>query len=131
MLCPYMFHQVRKLSAQGKSQAAIARELGMDPKTVAKYLRSNTPPHYTSRSCSTRADPFVGYEEKVQAWLKRTPTLSDQEIYEFLLKEGYRGSERTINRRMKRARDALPKERFFEQDYTPGEQAQFDFKSLC
>lgn len=128
MLCPHMFHQVRKLRAQGKSRAAIARELRIDPKTVAKYLHSNTPPRYTPRTRSTRTDPFVAFEEKVAAWLIRTPTLSDQEIYEFLLKEGYRGSERTINRRMRRARDGKPKERFFEQNYRPGEQAQFDFK---
>lgn len=128
MLRPHMFNQVRKLSAEGKSRAAIARELGLDPKTVAKYLRSNTPPRYRARTRSTREDPFAAFEEKVDVWLKRTPTLSDQEIFEFLLQEGYRGSERTVNRRMKRARDALPKERFFEQNYTPGEQAQFDFK---
>jgi transposase len=128
MLRPHMFNQVRKLSAQGKSQAAIARELKLDPKTVASYLRKNTPPRYTPRTRSTRVDPFLGFEEKVHAWLARTPTLSDQEIFEFLLIEGYTGSERTINRRMKRLRDEKPKERFFEQNYTPGEQAQFDFK---
>jgi transposase len=128
MLRGYMFHQVRKLKAQGKSQAAIARELELDPKTVADYLRSNTPPCYTPRTMSTRVDPFRGFEEKVDAWLARTPALSDQEIFEFLLIEGYSGSERTINRRMKRLRDEKPKERFFEQEYTPGEQSQFDFK---
>lgn len=130
MVSPYMFQQIRKLKAEGKSQAAIARELKIDPKTVAKYLGSNTPPRYTPRgpSVSTREDLFKGFEEKVQGWLTRTPGLTDMEIFELLVPEGYRGSERTINRRMKRLRALKPKERFFEQNYEPGEQSQFDFK---
>lgn len=128
MLCTHMFDQVRKLKARGNSQAAIARELKKDPKTIAKYLNSNAPPKYRARPSSTRPDPFVGFEARVKQWLERTPTLQDQEIFELLIPEGYRGSERTINRRMRRLRPATPGERFFEQEYAPGEQAQFDFK---
>lgn len=128
MVSSYMFQQARKLKAQGKSQAAIARTLGIDPKTVARYLGSNTPPRYTSRPRSTRADPFAGFEERITSWLARTPDLTDMEIFEFLIPEGYRGSERTVNRRMKKLRKPPSKERFFDQVYEPGEQAQFDFK---
>ncbi len=128
MLCTHMFDQVRKLKAKGKSQAAIARELKKDPKTISKYLLSNAPPKYKPRSSSTRPDPFEGFEARVKQWLERTPTLQDQEIFELLISEGYRGSERTINRRMRRLRPSIPCERFFEQQYEPGEQSQFDFK---
>jgi transposase len=128
MVSLYMFNQIRVLKAQGKSQAEIARELEIDPKTVAKYLRSNTPPQYKVRTVTTRLDPFVGYEAKVAQWLRRTPELTDQEIYELLIPEGYKGSERTVNRRMKRLRETESKERFFKQKYTPAEQSQFDFK---
>jgi len=125
-----MFQEIRKLKTQGLSRAAIALQLGINPKTVAKYLRSNTPPRYTLRGprASTRDDPFKGFEEKVQGWVARTPGLTDMEIFELLVPEGYRGCERTINRRMKRLRDLKSKERFFDQEYTPGEQSQFDFK---
>jgi transposase len=123
-----MFDQVRKLKAKGNSQAAIARELKKDPKTIARYLRSNAPPKYKSRPSSTRPDPFEGFEARVKGWLERTPTLQDQEIFELLIPEGYRGSERTINRRMKRLRPTIACERFFEQEYAPGEQSQYDFK---
>ena len=130
MVSLYMFQEIRKLKAQGLSRAAIARQLGINPKTVAKYLRSNAPPHYTPRAprLSTREDPFKGFEEKVQGWLTRTPGLTDMEVFELLVPEGYQGCERTINRRMKRLRDLKPKERFFDQEYSPGEQSQFDFK---
>jgi len=128
VMSPYMFQEVRKLKAKGLSQAAIARKLGLDPKTVARYIKSNTPPNYATRKASTRGDPLVGFTEKIQQWLARTPDLTDLEIFEFLIPEGYRGSERTINRRMKHLRKQTPQERFFDQEYEPGEQAQFDFK---
>ena len=128
MVSPYMFHEIRKLKAQGLSKAAIARKLGIDPKTVAKYIKSNAPPRYTPRGPSLLPDAFKPFEQKVEQWLQRTPGLTDCEIFELLVPEGYLGSERTVNRRMKRIRALKPKERFFEQSYEPGEQAQFDFK---
>lgn len=128
MVSSYMFQEIRKLKAQGLSQAAIARQLGIDPKTVAKYLRSNAPPRYSPRGPSQRVDVFQAFEPRVEQWLKRTPELTDREIFELLVPEGYRGSERTLNRRMRRLKALKPKERFFEQSYEPGEQAQFDFK---
>lgn len=128
MVSLHMFQKIRNLRGQGKSQATIARELEIDPKTVAKYVRSNTPPKYKVRTKSTRPDPLQGFETKVKNWLTRTPTLTDQEIFELLIPEGYKGSERTINRRMKALRKQEEAERYFEQEYTPGEQSQFDFK---
>ena len=128
MVSSYMFQQIRNLKAQGKNQAEIARELGINPKTVAKYVRSNTPPRYQPRTVATRPDPFAGHQAMVTQWLGRTPTLTDQEIYELLIEQGYQGSERTVNRRMKGIRSQIPKERFFDQEYEPAEQSQFDFK---
>lgn len=128
MVSIYMFQEIRNLHGQGKSQAAIARELKLNPKTVAKYVSSNTPPKYKRRAKSTRPDPLLGFEAKVKSWLVRTPVLSDQEIYELLIPEGYTGSERTLNRRMKIWKKQEAGERFFEQEYAPGEQSQFDFK---
>ena len=128
MMSLYVFEEIRRLLGEGKSQAAIARELRINPKTVGRYARSNTPPKYKAREKSTRPDPFIGFDEKVTNWLQTTPTLSDQEVYELLLPEGYRGSERTINRKLKSLRKREEEERYFEQEYTPGEQSQFDFK---
>jgi transposase len=124
----YMFEKIRELNKQGLSGAAIARTLEINPKTVAKYLRSNTPPKYKVRSQSTREDLFSDFAPRVKIWLERTPTLSEREVFELLLVEGYKGSERTINRKIKALREQKVAERFFDQEYTPGEQAQFDFK---
>jgi len=128
MMSDYMFEKVRKLKAEGLSRAKIAEKLGLNTKTVSKYLKLNTPPKYKIREKPTRSDPLKGYEDKIKQWLDRTPTLTDREIYELLIPEGYRGSERTINRKVISLKSIKPKERFFEQEYEPAEQCQFDFK---
>ena len=91
-------------------------------------MKSNSPPRYKARVKSTRVDNFVGFEDKIRLWLVRTPKLSDREVYELLLPEGYIGCERTVNRRIKALRPQVSGERFFEQEYVAGEQSQFDFK---
>ena len=128
MMSIYMFQKIRQLKAQGKKKSQIARELGVNRKTVNKYLRSNAPPKYSSRKESTREDLFAPFEPRVKNLLVAMPKLTAREIFELLCDEGYRGSERTIDRRIAKLRDQKPKERFFEQNYEPAEQAQFDFK---
>jgi len=124
----YKFEQIRRLASEGKNKTEIAQELGLNWKTVDKYLKSNTPPLYKTRESVTRSDPFEGFLPRVEALLEIMPDLSDREIFEFIWADGFRGSERTVNRRLFELRAQKPKERFFEQEYTPGEQSQFDFK---
>ena len=128
MVSSYMFQKIRSLKEQGTSQAEIARLLELDPKTVGKYVRVNSPPQYKPREKSTRVDEFSEFSERVRQWLSKTPSLTEREIFELLLPEGYRGSERTVNRRLKDIRPVKSSERFFEQEYEMAEQTQFDFK---
>lgn len=128
MVTTYMFQRIRTLQAEGKSNRAIARELGLDKKTVAKYLKCNAPPRYTKRQAPTKEDPFAAFAAAARGHLALAPELTGPELYLLLLEQGYRGSERTVERRLGAIRAAKPKERFFEQVYEPGEQAQFDFK---
>jgi transposase len=123
-----IFHKVRALGQLGKTKTQIAKELGIHRQTVAKYLLSGVPPRYSERTTPSRADLFDEFEVFVQSKLELAPQLSAGEIYALIKAKGYRGSERTIQRRMKVWRDKAPKERFFEQEYEPGEQSQFDFK---
>lgn len=130
MLSIHMFHRIRILRAEGKKATEIARALGVDVKTVGKYLANNTPPHYPAqRQGRTRVDPLgPAFSPKVRHWLAVTPGFSAREIFDLLVLEGYSGSERTVDRRVAEIRGEKPKERFFEQEYQPGEQSQFDFK---
>jgi transposase len=130
MLSCHRFNQVRVLKGENRSQSEIAEILGIDRKTVKKYLKSNSPPRYSPRASRTKEDPFAPYRTQVQGWLDADPDgqISAREIFEWIWQEGYRGSERTINRRVASLIGSRPKERFFEQEYVPGEQSQFDFK---
>jgi transposase len=123
----YLFHKIRRLGKQGCNKSEIARKIGLNRKTVSKYLASNTPPQYPDRG-RTRSNPFKGFESRAQFWLGHNPETTAREIYELLVEDGYRGSERTVNRRVAEIVAQNPKERFFEQEYEPGEQSQFDFK---
>lgn len=128
MVTVYMFEKVRALIAQDKSDRFIARQLGMNRKTVAKYRQTNAPPGYQPRQARTRANPLNGFEDRIGGLLKVTATLTAVEIYGVLRDEGYTGSLRSVQRHYTSLRQSKPKERFFEQTYEPGEQSQFDFK---
>jgi transposase len=124
-----LFHKVRAFEHVGKNKTKIAAELGLDRKTVRKYLTPGaSPPRYKRRLKSSRADVFLEFEDFIRDSLTRAPELSAGEIYALIRPRGYSGSERTVQRRLKSWREQRPKERFFEQEYAPGEQAQFDFK---
>lgn len=129
MLSMYLFNEVRRLSNEGLSRTKIAEHLGIDRKTVAKYLATNAPPKYKPRGLPTKADPFTPFMAAAQKAIETAPEVSGLELFELLVESGYIGSLRTVERRMAGLRRELkPKERFFEQRYEPGEQCQLDFK---
>jgi len=130
MVTNYMFEKIRKLVREGCSDSEIARRLRINRKTVAKYRKSNAPPEYSPRKKSTKIDCYQGFEAAVASLLKEAPKLTGTEIFELLVDQGYSGSERTVQRRLAELRKNDPKERFFEQEYEPGEQSQFDFKEM-
>jgi transposase len=129
MISMHNFEKIRELARNGLKPAKIAAQLGINRKTVSKYLGSNSPPCYPKeRDGRTREDHFLAYEERVKVLLRPPSELSNVEIFEMIKDEGYKGSERTVQRRIAELKSAQPKERFFEQEYQPGEQSQFDFK---
>lgn len=143
MLSRYMFEKVRRLVNEGQNNSQIADKLGINRKTVRKYRESNGPPVSRSRKKRVHQDNFSDFKAQVQGLLKdeclekeegtkgyqkKTVRITVSDIFEVISTDGYQGSERTLSRRIKRLKDDWPKERFFEQSYTAGEQSQFDFK---
>jgi transposase len=128
MISNYMFQKVRALHKQGLSNRKIALELGIDRKTVGEYLKLNAPPKYAARSGKTRPDLFADFGGLATSLLASIPDLTAAEIFIAAKEAGYKGSERTVDRRVAAIKAQRPKERFFDQEYEPGEQAQFDFK---
>ncbi len=128
MVTMHYFEKLRTLVDEGLSNAEISRRLKIHRSTVSKYRALNTPPNYKTRQKSTRDNPLEDFESDITEWLTIRPNMSGTSVYLHIKDKGYTGSLRTVERRIAELRASKPKERFFEQEYTPGEQAQFDFK---
>lgn len=128
MLSMYKFTEIRNLRKQGHTYSEIARRLNIERRTVSKYLRSNTPPQYKPRVTSGKKDLLEEFRLNLIAKLDIVPNWSGEEAYAWLKGTGYKGSLRTVERELRIIRGEKPKERFFDQEYEPGAQCQFDFK---
>ena len=114
------------LHQQGLSVTAIAQRMGLDRKTVRKYIqRGAAVPQYAPRP--PRPSVIAAFEtvvrERVAAWPELTGTRLLREIRE----QGYTGSYTVLKRLLRRVRP--PRAPVFEHRYeTPaGHQAQVDF----
>lgn len=111
---------------QGLSVSAIARQTGVDRKTIRKYIkRGLEAPAYGPREPrATVIDPFTAYlRERVAAY----PGLSGRRLLRELKDRGYAGGYTTVTDFL---RDVRPtSEAGFEVRFetAPGEQAQVDF----
>ena len=128
MVTNYMFEKIKELSKKGMSNRAIARELGKDARTIGKYVSSHSAPKYKKRVKESRLNPMASFDEQTRTMLKSVEELTAFEIFMVLKDHNYSGSLRTVQRRIATIKGERPKERFFEQEYEPGEQTQIDFK---
>jgi transposase len=114
------------LHRQGLTVSAIARELGVDRKTVRKCIgRGLEPPVYGPRKPrQRRIDPFVAYlRERVAAY----PGLTGRRLLRECRERGYEGGYTAVTDALRELRPArLPA---FEVRFEtpPGDQAQVDF----
>ena len=117
---------ILELHRQGVSVSAIARQLGIDRKTVRSHLaRGLTAPVYKVRPPRPRLiDPFEPYlRERVVAF----PTLTGRRLWRELKERGYQGGYTAITDLLRDLRP--PRTTGFEVRFetSPGEQAQVDF----
>jgi transposase len=114
------------LHRQGVSVSAIARQTGLDRKTVRRYIeRGLEPPAYgPRRPRTTLLDPFTGYlRERVTAY----PGLSGARLLRELQERGYEGGYTAVTDYLRDVRP--PTDPRFEVRFetAPGEQGQVDF----
>ena len=114
------------LHRQGLSVSAIALQLGIDRKTVRKYIaRGLKPPVYGPRQPRTRRiEPFIPYlRERVEAW----PGLTGRRLWRELKERGYQGGYTAVTDALRDLRP--PAAPVFEVRFEtpPGDQAQVDF----
>lgn len=115
------------LHRQGVKIAAIARQVGVDRKTVRKYIRRGMEmPKYGPRQPRERLlDPHIDY---LRVRLASYPGLSAQRLTREIRERGYTGGYSTVRdevRTMRPAGGGKPYAVRFETP--PGQQAQVDF----
>ena len=91
------FIMILELHRQGLKVAAIARQLGVDRKTVRKYIsRGLEPPAYGPRSLRQKStDPFLPYlGERLTAF----PGLTAVRLWRELRERGYAGGYTAVKR---------------------------------
>jgi transposase len=114
------------LHRQGLSVSAIARQSGIDRKTVRKYIERGleVPVYGPRKPRPALLDAFAGYlRERVKAF----PTLTGSRLYRELKELGYKGGYTAVTDFLREVRP--PTERGFEVRFEtgPGEQGQVDF----
>ena len=116
---------ILELHRQGLKVSAIARQLGVDRKTVRKYIaRGLEPPAYGPRPVQQKStDPFRPY---LQDRLAAFPGLTAVRLCRELRERGYVGGYTAVKRAVREIRPTAvtPFEVRFETP--PGEQAQVD-----
>jgi len=92
------FERVKQLHAAGSSQRAIGRELGLDRRTVKKYVQAETLPGEKLRRVSTPST-VQPYADLVCQRRRAGATM--QAIWEELREQGYTGSYSSVQRFVK------------------------------
>jgi transposase len=111
---------------QGMSVSAIARQSGLDRKTVRKYIhRGLEAPAYGPRKPrQTVLDPFTGYlRERVSAF----PGLTGSRLFREIRERGYAGGYTAVTDFLREIRPATPSSFEVRFETPPGAQAQVDF----
>lgn len=115
------------LHRQGLKVAVIARQVGVDRKTVRKYIaRGLEMPTYGPRQPRDRVlDPWLNY---LKARLEAYPSLSAQRLLREISERGYTGGYSTVRDTVRGLRPAGGGSPFAVRFETPpGQQAQVDF----
>ena len=117
------WQQIRHLEALGKSQRQIAKELGVNRRTVARALAAEEPPRYERPSV---ASPLQPWEATLAAGVRRG--LRGSRVLRELRQAGYTGSRSAFYDHwatlVKAHKEPVAACRF---ETDPGEQAQFDW----
>jgi len=122
---------IRLRHRNGEKIKPLARELGMSPRTVRKYILQGHPPKRAEQRRTSRLDL---YRTHIDNLLRSTPKITAVRIGSYLRQNvdpelsigesvlrGYVAGRRCI---------VQPKEAFIRARYGPADQAQFDFSPM-
>ncbi len=115
----------------GEKIKVVARELGLAPNTVRKYLRQDGPP---KRAARPRARLLDRYATHIDELIRSTPKITAVRVGSYLrqnIDTELNVDERTLRQYVAARRAVLiPREAFVRAAYAPGDQSQFDFSPM-
>lgn len=115
----------------GEKIKPVARDLGLVPNTVRKYLRQDAPPKTVTRP---RPKLLDRYQSHVDELIRSTPRITAVRIGSYLRQNVDADlcvGERALRVYVAGRRKVLvPREAFIRAAYAPGDQSQFDFSPM-
>jgi len=124
-------HEVIRLWYGGASRRRMARQLGVDRKTVRRVLaehenrRAGLPPSPGAR----RPRLLDSFTETITQGLARYPDLTAVRLHEELRQQGFRGGYTIVKERLRTVRPKPPASPVRRFETGPGVQAQMDYSS--
>ena len=124
---------LRHYLEQGMSKAAMARDLGVDRRTIHRWIEAGSldrvpddgSVRYGPRPPkSTKLDPYAGI---IKARLKAYPRLTSVRLLEEIRAAGYRGGYTQLKEYVRRVRPGPPEDPVVRFETPPGQQGQVDF----
>ena len=114
------------LHRQGLSVSAIARQVGVDRKTVRTYIAKGLePPTYKKRA------PALGVVDRFEPYLRERlaayPALTARRLFREIKERGFSGGYSVVRDRVRDIRPARSAGYEVRFETPPGEQAQVDF----
>ena len=118
--------QLQELYQQGMSQSQIARELGLDRKTVRKYLKQppGAYPQRAARGC--KSDAYLPYLR--ERWEQGVHNAT--KLFREVKQRGYQGGSSQLRALVGAWRSEERERAFVRFETGPGEQAQMDWGTL-
>jgi transposase len=108
---------------RGLTFSQIARELNLDPETVAKYARLKSFPRRGSFKRASKLDPF---KPIIARWLEHHPYSATQIFQRLRSEEGYTGGFTTVKSHVRAVRP-VRRPAFLSLAFAPGQSAQVDW----
>jgi hypothetical protein len=117
--------EIRRLVlVEGRSQREVARLIGVARDTVAKAVRTETPPMYCRRPAGSRLDPFKDW---ICEQLRGDASIPSQRLRELAVELGYEGGKTIFDDYVREVRPRYRVRRTFQRTiYRPGELVQCD-----
>jgi len=117
---------IREMKEKGMSITAIAEQLGIDRKTVRKYMNSDKVPRPSHSKRKSKLDPVRPIiKELIDKY-----NLSSVRILEEIRKWGYQGSSTILKEYCRTLRKEKSIKAVYRFETAPGKQAQVDFGSF-